>query len=353
MKPVSRGRLGYPFTPVPRWLRRDRSSNLLSAETYDLLAFLYDRADTDALRAQGQTPRLTVATIAEGIGWRYEEASLARRLDRLRAEGRYLTYEAVGNSRTRYTYVFQLFTADPSVSDLRPPVTVDEDRVAGDLRDAPCPAVAGSRLSVDDAKIAMVEPFSEDADDSSVRALQTFSETPTTRSEENLLGRESDANQDHTVGTTTESGGPVGARELVASTEKLIAMIESAAPQKNRPEIASLPREDSCGIETSSDMGTEPLPGDDGFRDFLNAAHLAGHITGPERHQRRITHDLIRRAQHARVPPDERDLIAALLTSFDGAFIEEHPPSENAPTRRQDPVRDLAPECLSSGGEVE
>ena len=38
-----------------------------------------------------------------------------------------------------------------------------------------------------------------------------------------------------------------------------------------------------------------PLPGDDGFRNALNRAYENGHITARERHQRRLSHDLVRR----------------------------------------------------------
>ena len=40
---------------------------------------------------------------------------------------------------------------------------------------------------------------------------------------------------------------------------------------------------------------TTPLPGDEGFRDSLNSAYAAGQITHRERHERRISHDHIRR----------------------------------------------------------
>jgi hypothetical protein len=44
---------------------------------------------------------------------------------------------------------------------------------------------------------------------------------------------------------------------------------------------------------------TRPLPGDVGFREQLNHAHDRGHLTGQERFERRLLHDLVWRARAA------------------------------------------------------
>jgi hypothetical protein len=59
------------------------------------------------------------------------------------------------------------------------------------------------------------------------------------------------------------------------------------------------------------------LPGDEGFREFLNLMFEAGKITHRERHQRRLTHDLIVRAR----PANEAATVAEVeqLVVDDGA----------------------------------
>ena len=50
---------------------------------------------------------------------------------------------------------------------------------------------------------------------------------------------------------------------------------------------------------TSFGVLSGPLPGDDGFRDFLNAAYGSGHLTARERFEQRLLHDLVWRARAA------------------------------------------------------
>lgn len=55
-------------------------------------------------------------------------------------------------------------------------------------------------------------------------------------------------------------------------------------------------REMAEGRQSQLCVATTPFPGDEGFRDFLNAAYAAGHLTERERHERRLSHNLILRA---------------------------------------------------------
>lgn len=205
-----RPKLGYSFTPTPRWVRRDRREGLLAEEAYDLISELYDRADTDALIGGLESPTLTLDVTKTAIGYKHDLDSLAHWLRRLKGTGRYFTFRVVGNSRTGFSYVFRLFTADPgspvsvrsadTVSVPCPPVIPHDDRAEGDRARESCPSVAESCPTVPMEQTGMVEPETTGGQGERVRALQTFSDNYTTRSEENLVGRESDTDQDHDVG---------------------------------------------------------------------------------------------------------------------------------------------------------
>jgi hypothetical protein len=121
-------KLDYGFTPTPRWLLADVASGLITAETYTLLAFLYQRSDTARLAARLPTPTLRLDTIAEAIRWSGKPESLRRRLARMRDLGRYFTYVVDGNSQTTQRYVFMLLPDEPdSAAERRLPVHCEVD----------------------------------------------------------------------------------------------------------------------------------------------------------------------------------------------------------------------------------
>jgi hypothetical protein len=63
-----------------------------------------------------------------------------------------------------------------------------------------------------------------------------------------------------------------------------------------------------------------PLPGDDGYRDFLNTTHANGHLTDRERHELRLIHDQIRATQP---PAGENEVLAEINNLIsEGVLIE-------------------------------
>jgi hypothetical protein len=88
-------------------------------------------------------------------------------------------------------------------------------------------------------------------------------------------------------------GAPAATPPQPASlSEKPGESIHYRTPVVADPEGGANPHQQTDVADVAD---TTPLPGDEGFRDLLNRAHEAGQITHQERHQRRITHDLIRR----------------------------------------------------------
>jgi hypothetical protein len=63
-----------------------------------------------------------------------------------------------------------------------------------------------------------------------------------------------------------------------------------------------------------------PLPGDNSFRDLLNLAHANGYLTDQERHERRLVHDLVLRAQP---PAGEAQLLAEVNDLIDEGVVIE------------------------------
>jgi hypothetical protein len=278
-----RRKLPYSFTPTPRWVRRDRREGLLTEETYDLISELYDRADTDALIDGAESPTLTLDSIKSAIGYRGDLASLARSLRRLKEAGRYFTFRTVGNSRSAFSYVFQLFSVDPGLSDPCPPVIPHDDRAAGDPAEEPRPPVVEACPPVGDPETGMVEPLPQVAGESAVRPLQTFPEEPNPSGYEELWtgSLREDPARETVVPAETETGD-VGEEP---SSDSVIAALEAvnghAAVTNRKPTLADLAAE---------------------ARDAQRARDLASLSS---------------------LPQHERDLIADLLVSLDGLLVNE------------------------------
>jgi hypothetical protein len=148
--------LNYAFDPVPTRARRARRSGRLSAEAYDLVAYLYGETQRHVLAARGETPRRTLTQIAEGMPYAGELDSL-RHLIRRTAESVDDWFDVRVEARSYW--VFRLKPDEPSrLSDARPtseahscPTTVSREsqertRVAGvetgDVSDFGDPAAA-------------------------------------------------------------------------------------------------------------------------------------------------------------------------------------------------------------------
>src|SRR4051794_39791654 len=105
MTPPHSNKLGYPFTPIPDWLRAERREGRLSAQDYDLIGYLYERADFGKLARREETPRLSLEQIAEATRSGVKLPSLQKHLKRLTLGGAF-TYRVEGNSRRGVRYVF-------------------------------------------------------------------------------------------------------------------------------------------------------------------------------------------------------------------------------------------------------
>ena len=122
--------LGFSFTPCPRAFRVARRQGRLSADEYDVLAELYDRAHIPTLIAGGETPKLTLAQLSESVGWPNTNDALSKLLRRLR-DDHGLAYRI----EQRRWYVFRLprpgdnSEAIPSSSAPRAPSSRDPQSV--------------------------------------------------------------------------------------------------------------------------------------------------------------------------------------------------------------------------------
>lgn len=107
-------KLGYGFTPVPRRARAARRTGALSADGYDFLAYLYDRAKTAELKHRHECVRQTLAQIKDGLPFTGTNDTLSKRLRRLHeAPERWFDYRTELHGRD-HVYVFTLYPDSPS-----------------------------------------------------------------------------------------------------------------------------------------------------------------------------------------------------------------------------------------------
>jgi hypothetical protein len=113
--------LGYPFDPIPKWVGQRWEQGELSDECRDVLLVLFARANTAALAARGETPRLRIESLATGAGRPTDKKSLEslkRLLRRYRQDG-LLEFRTEGTGG-RTVHVFRLFPDGPRPSALVP-----------------------------------------------------------------------------------------------------------------------------------------------------------------------------------------------------------------------------------------
>lgn len=94
-------KLGYPFTPTPRAARMARREGRMSADEYDVLAEIYDRASVPLLTTGQETPSLTLAQLGAAVQWTKTDDALSKLLRRLRDTG-WLSWRI--EKRTRYVF---------------------------------------------------------------------------------------------------------------------------------------------------------------------------------------------------------------------------------------------------------
>lgn len=224
--------LGFSFSPVPRRLRVARRARRLSANEYDLLAFLYDRANTDALKEGQETPRLTADQIVEGVPGTGEWATIYKRLQRVRdAPEKWLIWRVRGDRWRGFEYVFTLLPAPPErceqcpsasedASPTRPfPETQAGNGFAPDAGGQAVRATEGARAAEPSELRGDLSELDRAADPhgtrfrvavghEAVRATQTPGERAKACSEGKAVGPESlEGTSDHDVGETRRAGG--------------------------------------------------------------------------------------------------------------------------------------------------
>jgi hypothetical protein len=114
--------LGYPFTPVPRRARAARRERRISADDYDLIAFVYDRANPRDLARRRAIVRLTKEQIVEGIAFAGKWDTLYKRIRRLaETPEAWFSCRSEGDRHRGFAYAFDLYPDAPAgLSDLRP-----------------------------------------------------------------------------------------------------------------------------------------------------------------------------------------------------------------------------------------
>jgi hypothetical protein len=96
--------LDYSFVPVPQRALQALRAGRLSADELAILAFLYWRARWGALRERRVAVSMTLAQLAEGVGFRGPLDTLGKRLRRLRAKPEsWFTYSITGPDRYELT----------------------------------------------------------------------------------------------------------------------------------------------------------------------------------------------------------------------------------------------------------
>lgn len=242
------GRLGFSFTPTPERAIRAVAHGRIDLWDYLLIAFFYERANTTKLIRREETPTLTLRQIRDGVGWRYTDDALSKRIRRLQVRReRWFSYRIEGRDQ----YVLTLHPDQPQRSEFGPRSqsslgpssgeTEAEDRSGapasedGDLSETGSsagrpsrPRSARSRPSSDAPTNDSAEPFSDNRTASPVRDPQTLQREQdlslTERSTENSL------NEDH--GRPEEPGDD--------ETDRLLAGIDRRDRKREGESVAEL-----------------------------------------------------------------------------------------------------------------
>jgi hypothetical protein len=94
---------------------------------------------------------------------------------------------------------------------------------------------------------------------------------------------------------------PGDAESYLPTVDEVVRVMSGGHPDDANPHQDDVSDELSGSPARPADTGDDgvPLPGDPGFRDFLNLMFEAGKITHRERHERRLLHDLVIRSRTA------------------------------------------------------
>jgi hypothetical protein len=363
--------LGYDFVPLPRTVQAARREGRLSTVEYDLLGFLYERADLGPLARRAETPRLTVARIAEEIHWEPELDSLTRLLRRLRSEGwfSYRTELRKGKQGGVAVYVFTLYPdpassgvsedgialpepdsapaepnlirgSDPvrglsAVSDATPsavfatatppaepnPAPTAPESVRGFVADdeATSSGQEADSSGVSEPATPLPEPDSAPPPEEPVRPPQKDQREANPRSEEgNALGKTTTASE------RVERNGE-GRKPDEAATERLVERVETQRAERRSP--FQIPPPPNGDHEREERPVSDPVPavGEEGYGDHVRALYRAGHISRAEWLERVAAH-----GRRLRAVPDEQAVLAAceqLVAAGSASWRDESAPA--------------------------
>lgn len=226
----------------------------LSPVQYDLLGFLYGSADFNALADRRETPRLTLARIAEGIAWQHTDGALAKLIRRTRDEGWFdhRTERGKGKRGGVVVYVFRLHPEGPSSS------AVSEAAIPLVERDSAVPepeAVRGFEKPVRRSSAVSRSSSSAVSDGANPLPERDSAEAGPEPVRGSEVGREGPVSEL----TLDRSAISEGARPLPEPDSASSAGEPVRAAQNNREELLleeALPNNVSLGVEVSEEGET-------------------------------------------------------------------------------------------------
>jgi hypothetical protein len=205
-------KLGYSYTPVANWIFQAWENGVMSDEARHLHEALFQAAPTRVLKERGEF-RILRRALAQRCR-RKDNDAFTKLIRREQERGRF-RYRVEGHASIGVYYVFALFPDGPvrAVSEQEPVRKARSKRSSNRSMSAPVGDRSGQNAALSDQKKAArphqatdSAPPAELAGPISLDAV----EKPTTRSEENLVGRAS-PNHASPVGKGTQDTSEVAA----------------------------------------------------------------------------------------------------------------------------------------------